>query len=56
MKLHFKPASFRFVYEDGQTYEFNGSPAYCMDKLRTSKRKVATVYQKTGEHFVKISD
>lgn len=56
MKLQFRPISFRFVYEDGQTYEFDGTYGRCMDKLKTSKRKVTAVYQKTGERFVKISE
>lgn len=56
MRLHFLPLSFRFVYEDGSTYEFTGSPAYCMDKYRNSERKIVAVYQKAANHFVKISD
>lgn len=56
MKLRFLPQSFRFVYENGNTYEFTGSPACCMDEYKNSKRKIVAVYQKAAERFVKISD
>lgn len=56
MKLRFLPQSFRFVHEDGSTYEFTGSPASCMDEYKNSKRKIVAVYQKIAERFVKISD